>query len=238
MLQFIVFSIACPVTGFSKAGLGGGVGVLVTVLMLLVFPPQTAIAISLPMLIAADWTSARTMWGAWETVHLRRLLPGMVVGAVVGTYVLATAPSEALRRLIRLFMLLFVATWRWIRGLAGRPAISGRLLGTTTGVSAGVTSAIAHLGGPPVTGYLLLQRLAPLQFFPTTVLIFGTLNLIKVPAFVAADVFDWGLQLRLAPALVFIPPVWRPGADSWTTSTEPDSRPWSSSCWPWVECCC
>jgi uncharacterized membrane protein YfcA len=73
------------------------------------------------------------------------------------------------------------------------------------GAVAGITSALAHSGGPPVAVYLLLRRADPVPFVATSALVFAIINLIKVPAYVSAGMFDVQLQLQLLWAVPIVP---------------------------------
>ncbi len=70
---------------------------------------------------------------------------------------------------------------------------------------AGVASTLAHAGGPPAAIYLILHRVAPVVFTSTMLFVFALVNLIKVPAYVAAGLFDPDLFITLLPALPFLP---------------------------------
>jgi len=204
-MELAVFTTACLLTGFSKSGLGGGIGGIITFMLVRTFGAQTAIAISLPVLMIADAFAIRSLWGQWEARFLHRLMPGVIVGVVIGTYVLATTPPNALTGIIGALMITFAVSRPLVRRFEGSHIIAGPGFGFAVGGIAGVTSALAHIGGSPVAIYLLLQRLEPIRYVGTIVMIFTVVNWIKVPAFLAADVFDWTLQLRLAPGLLAIP---------------------------------
>jgi uncharacterized protein len=192
--------------GFAKAGIGGSLGPLVTVLAVLVLPPQTAIGVLLPMLMVGDAFALGALWQRWDLREVGRLLPGMLVGVGGGTYLLAEVESTLLARLLGALMLVFVGYWL----LESRITRLGtyrrrRWHGYLAGGVAGVTSAVAHSGGPPVAVYLLLQRVQPIPFVATTTLAFAIINAVKVPAYLAAGLFDLQLQLQLAWALALIP---------------------------------
>ena len=82
--------------GLSKAGFGGGLGMLTTPLCALAFPPRDAIGILLPLLCAGDIFSLYYYWGKWERQNLKYLLPGVVVGVVVGVYLIGGFSSREL----------------------------------------------------------------------------------------------------------------------------------------------
>jgi hypothetical protein len=73
--------------GLSKAGFGGGLGMLTTPLCVLAFsaggkPPAFAIGVLLPLLCAGDAFSLYHYWRRWEARNLQYLLPGVVVGDI------------------------------------------------------------------------------------------------------------------------------------------------------------
>ena len=53
-----------------------------------------------------------------------------------------------------------------------------------------MTSTFAHLGGPPIFVYLMTTNLKPRQFIATGAFLFASTNLLKVPAYFYADLFD------------------------------------------------
>mgnify|MGYP001796325614 CR=1 FL=1 len=84
--------IACVAVlfiGLSKAGFGGGLGMLTTPLCVFAFGPKSAIGILLPLLCAGDAFSLYHDWGKWERQNLKYLLPGVLVGGGVGVGVVA-----------------------------------------------------------------------------------------------------------------------------------------------------
>src|SRR6185295_11729483 len=79
--------------GLSKAGFGGGLGMLTTPLCVLAFsaggqPPAFAIGVLLPLLCAGDAFSIYHYWGKWRKNNLLYLLPGVVAGVVVGVHLI------------------------------------------------------------------------------------------------------------------------------------------------------
>jgi uncharacterized membrane protein YfcA len=67
---------------------------------------------------------------------------------------------------------------------------------------AGVTSTIAHAGGPPLSVYLLPLRLDKAVMVGTTVIFFAVINLVKVAPYAWLGLFDAG---TLYTALVLVP---------------------------------
>ena len=74
--------------GLSKAGFGGGLGMLTTPLCVLAFgasgkSPAFAVGTLLPLLCLGDAFSLYHYWGKWKQENLRLLLPGVVLNLMV-----------------------------------------------------------------------------------------------------------------------------------------------------------
>src|SRR2546421_4593482 len=89
VMTILLAAIGVLFIGFSKAGFGGGLGMLTTPLCVLAFSakgkePTFAIGILLPLLCAGDAFSLYHYWGKWERKNLIYLLPGVVIGVLIG----------------------------------------------------------------------------------------------------------------------------------------------------------
>lgn len=197
-ITYLAFGIACFITGLSKGGLGGALGFLITPMLALVMPLNRAIGLMLPILILADMFTLAAYWRRWDTRHLWILLAGALVGVTLATFVLTSLPVSVLKKglgiLVLIFALYRIFEQRILRGLS---YVTRRWHGVLAGSLAGFTSTLAHAGGPPITIYLLLQKLEPSIFIATSALFFALLNWIKVPYYAVAGLFDWQWQLHL-----------------------------------------
>ena len=70
--------------GVSKAGFGGGPGVIATPLLSLVMPVPEAAALLLPILLLADVFAVRHYYDQVDKQSLRVLLPGALLGILLG----------------------------------------------------------------------------------------------------------------------------------------------------------
>ena len=197
--------------GLSKGGLGGVIGALATPLMALVLPADEVIGLLLPMLIIADVFALAAHWRRWEWRLVGLLIPGAVLGVTIGTFFITNAPTGTLRVLLAIIVLIF-AGYKLIEGRLNRAAgdSTNRLwgasgMGLLMGAVAGFSSALAHTGGPPVSIYLLQQKIKPRVFVATSALFFALLNWIKTPYYLYAGLFDFERLLSLAWALPFLP---------------------------------
>jgi uncharacterized membrane protein YfcA len=177
-----VFSVVF--VGIAKAGFGGGVGVVATPLMALSIPVADAAAIMLPLLIACDAFAVVHYWKRYDKPSIKVLLPGSVAGIAVGAAFFGyfSQNERALQVGLGLLSLAFVAYQGGrtaLMGALGR-RLPGRAEGVAMGAVAGFTSTLAHAGGPPVTIYLLPQRLPRQVFVGTTVIFFAVINQVKL----------------------------------------------------------
>src|SRR5438046_1194109 len=177
--------------GFSKAGFGGGLGMLTTPICVLAFSakgkePTFAIGILLPLLCAGDAFSIYHYWGKWERKNLKYLLPGVVVGVLIGVRLINRFSNRELNIAIGLLAVLFVlfqiAKEKIYR--AEGAFSPGHGTGVPFGIGAGITSTFAHGAGPLVSMFLIPQKLSKELFVGTSVLIFTWVNWIKMPFFI------------------------------------------------------
>jgi uncharacterized protein len=135
------------------------------------------------------------------------MLPGTIVGVVVGSLLLGTLPALTIRHGIGIFALVFVLYKLWGRRMRqnlmhteARP-----WYGPLFGSGAGMASAIANAGGPIADAYLLMRRLSPGAFIGTAALYFTLVNTMKIPGFLAAGVLRPTTFLQVAWAIPFVP---------------------------------
>ena len=176
---YLVSAPAVLLYGVAKGGFGGAVAVLSVPLMALVMSPTQAAAILLPILVVMDALVVRTYWGQFDRLALKLLLPGALLGILLG-YLAADAMSDDyMRILIGVLSLAF-----GLQQLLGSGSRSGAQHNTAAagvfGTLAGFTSFSIHAGGPPFTMYLLPKRLDPLLFAGTAGVFFAVVNAVKL----------------------------------------------------------
>lgn len=201
-----VVATAAFLIGLTKAGLGGGLGPAITALMVLALPVEVALGVQLPMLIVADVFAVGAFWRRWAGGHVLRLIAGAIPGVVAGSYLLAAVDAVTIQRLIGVVSLTFVG-YRLVQPRLTRIAAlhPGPALGLGAGALGGVASTVAHAGAPPVSAYLLLARVTPVEYTATHILVFALINLLKVPGYLAAGFAYPDLSWRLSPTLVLLP---------------------------------
>lgn len=206
---FLFYAVAAVVAfliGLSKGGLGGALGALATPLMALVVPGDSAVGLVLPILMIGDVFAVALHWGGWNRRLVLLLIPGAVVGVTIGAGFLTALPGEVLRRGLGAIVLLFVAYELFEARIMRAVDVKGRAwLGLLAGAVTGFSSSLAHIGGPPVSIYLLLEDVTPRVFIATSALFFLILNWIKVPYYLAARQLDLQQIRQIAVLMPLVP---------------------------------
>ncbi len=206
MLFYIVVIVVAMLVGMSKGGLGGILGTLATPLMILVVPADQAIGLVLPILMVADIFAIMLHWKGWDRRLILLLIPGAIAGVTIGTFFITNAPTDLLRRGLGIIVLLFAVYKLLEDRILDRLVYTSRPWhGLVAGTVAGFASSLAHTGGPPVSIYLLLERVTPAVFIGTSALFFGLLNWIKVPYYIYADLLTWSRVMQIVWVLPLIP---------------------------------
>jgi uncharacterized protein len=190
------------VIGLSKAGFGGGIGILAMPLTASAMPgqPQRMLGILLPLLILADVLSNLHYLKAWERRLLKPLLIGAGAGIVAGSFAVwwfQRSDPASFKRTLSLLIggICLVFVMIQLPGLWGRPARSlppGKGSSLAVGGVAGFVSTMSHGAGPIVTLYLLQEKLEKRILVGTLVFFFLVVNIAKVPTYVAVGWINAG----------------------------------------------
>lgn len=199
---------AVLLAGISKGGFGAGAGFAATPLLLLVASPEVAVGLMLPLLMVMDITGLRAWRGRWNLAEARPMMIGAIPGIALGAAFFWVVPEAAVRLLIGLIALGFVAfqlaqARGW--GPSPDPAAARRPAPFRAGFWGGVagfTSFASHAGGPPAAVHLLTRPLSKAEYQATTVILFWWVNVVKLGPYWAVGLFDEG---QLAAALWLAP---------------------------------
>jgi uncharacterized membrane protein YfcA len=179
----IFYLVAIPAVifvGFSKGGFGGALGGTAVPLMAIAISPTQAASILLPILCLADLFGLRMYFGKWHAASLKVLIPGAVAGVALGALTFGLLNEDAIRLLIGIISVLFVAAKWMMSSHAQSPEKPSLLKGSLLSTTSGYTSFVAHAGGPPIMMYLLPQRLDKTAYIATTNIFFLLTNAIKL----------------------------------------------------------
>lgn len=202
--------IGLPVLMMSMVKGGFPIASLAAPLMVLLWPSpdaaaRRAVAFMLPMLCLMDIVAVLLYRRHIRWDLLRPIFPGMLLGVVLGTLLfvsqeksLVSIPDRTLKMAIGsvgiIFVLYRIFSVRILRRLEAHHP--GHLGAAGFGLTAGLTSTLAHAGGPVMHMYLLPRRLPKMGYAATTCGFFWVLNLVKVPPFI------WGGRFRVDDLLL------------------------------------
>lgn len=192
---FLAAAVAATIVGFAKGGFGG-VGVVVAVpIMSLAMSPAEALGVLLPVLMLGDVIAVSGHRAAVDRAAIVAAVPGAALGVALGALLLALVDGAPITALIGLVAILFALHSLRGVGVAGGIAGGATRLGDPrlapfAGLVSGITSTLAHAGGPPIHIHLLARGYAPVVFVATASVFMAVVNLMKVLPYVLLGNFD------------------------------------------------
>ena len=183
-------SAAVILLGLGKSGLSG-LGALAVPLMTLTVPPLQAAAITLPILIVQDWVGVYAFRREFDRRNLAILVPASLLGVLIAYLFAAKVSESAVKLLIGLVSLGFVAVTLIRDRLTGdKPTRAAIAPGVFWGALAGFSSFVSHSGGPPFLVYTVPQKMPTAVYAGTSALFFALVNLMKVPPYLKLGQFS------------------------------------------------
>ncbi|HJP20825.1 MAG: sulfite exporter TauE/SafE family protein [Alphaproteobacteria bacterium] len=178
---FYAFAVpAILLIGISKGGFGAGLGILTVPALALVIPPLQAAGILLPILCLMDLFGLWAYRRQWDPANMRIMVPAVLLGIAIGTATAGLLDERDIRLIVGSIAVLFALDY-WLRRGESRAAAGRSVLkGGFWSVVAGFTSFVSHAGGPPISVYLLPQKLDKTTYVGTTVVLFAIVNYVKL----------------------------------------------------------
>jgi uncharacterized protein len=195
--------------GLAKSGFGIGFGALAVPLLGMVVPIPQAAAILLPVLAIADIAGLQQLWRDRDAKLLRHLLPWGLLGTLIGALLFGALPLKVVTGVVGALTLAFLAQRLLFPPKRDDPP-PPRWLGPVLTTASGFTSFVAHAGSPPISAYLLPQKLPPRLFSATMAVYFTVLNTAKWVPYAWLGLIDLRnlatslLLMPLAPAGVWL----------------------------------
>ncbi len=199
------------IQGIGKSGFAGGVGILTFPLLCLVMRVEKVAAIMLPMLCLFDLNAIYHFRVQKDLAKLARLVPFLLIGIAAGSVFWFAAGADDVIRyetplkifvgaIAILFAVYILARDRILKYMEGYTP--GPAMMAAAGISAGITSTIAHAAGPIVGFYMYVQGMNKSLFVGTTAWTFTFINFAKLPTYTFAGLFD---RTNLEMALILLP---------------------------------
>lgn len=205
---WIFTGLAIIILGISKSGVSGA-AILALPLMMMVMPVDKVAATMLPLLILCDLNAiyhhrSNVVWKQVFAIFIPAIL-GIAIGTFIWWKVGQAGVDDyalGLKRFVGVIAIVFglyilarESSMEW----ASRHK-AGRVWAVIAGVSAGITTTLAHAAGPIVSLYLFSQSMGRTLFVGTMAWTFTLLNITKLPFYAAigmirADVLYFDLFL-------------------------------------------
>lgn len=178
--EWAMVLFAAFLVGLSKSGLKGIAVVFVTILAF-VFGGKVSTGILMPFLVAADiyaiiYYRRNVIWK-----HIYRLMPWMVAGVLLGTWVGKDLPEDIFRQGMAVIILLTVGMMYWWDRQKEVKVPESLWFSSIMGLAAGFTTMIGNLAGAFSNLYFLAMRLPKNEFIGTAAYLFFFINLFKLP---------------------------------------------------------
>jgi len=190
---------------FMRGAFGGGFAIIGIPLLSLTMDPVQAGGMLAPLFIAMDVVAIR-YWrpATWSKPDLVVLVPTLLVGIGAGYWLLSALDRRAVAILVALVTLIFAALWFLQSGaVVARPRSVWRA--GVAGSAAGVTTMIAHSGGPPLAIYLLSLGLPKALYAGTTSIFFTVANVAKAGPWLLVAGLDRSLLTIMGLCLPAVP---------------------------------
>ncbi|HEY4924776.1 MAG TPA: sulfite exporter TauE/SafE family protein [Roseiarcus sp.] len=190
---------------FMKGAFGGGFSIVGIPLLSIVMDPVTAGGLLAPLLVAMDLFALR-YWkpSTWSKPDLARLLPGLLFGIGFGYLMFRVLDHRVLAIAMAAITLGFVGLW-FVGGAKEtiRPRSSPKAI--AAGLASGVTTMVAHSGGPPLAMYLLTLGLSKEVYAGTTSMFFTIGNATKAAPWLLLAAPAGSVWILMAICLLAIP---------------------------------
>jgi uncharacterized membrane protein YfcA len=192
---------AMVMLGLSKGGFTT-VGLLTVPTLALVISPVQAAGITLPIMVLSDVVALISYRRSYDATTLRIMLPGALVGVGIGWAAAAWVSENHIRLIVGTVAMLFALNY-WFSGrLRQKPHGPNVVKGAFWSVVTGFTSFVSHAGGPPFQMYTVPLRLPPRILAGTAVILFATVNAVKLVPYFFLGQFD---ATNLATSAVLLP---------------------------------
>lgn len=208
----VVMGLTAVLIGFSKTALSG-LGVIAVAIFATILPAKESTAAILVLLIVGD------LIAVWHYRHdadwsmIRRLLPAVLPGLILGSVFLRIVSDDVLRRsiglvLLVLLLLQLIVKWRNVAPAsdAHKPyAHKHRAAAWIAGTGVGYVTMTANAAGAVMTLYLSASGIEKRRFIGTNAWFFLIVNLVKVPFSVGLGLMHWadlGRAGLLAPLIL------------------------------------
>lgn len=205
--SFLIGCIAAFLIGLSKTGVPG-MGTASVVIMVYAFPglEKQSTGAVLPLLILGDCFGVFFHRRKAQWAKLRSLFPPVLIGLVLGAFVLNFIDNAQFKILIGGTILLLLAFEALRTRLKWNSLPDSRFFTWFMGGTAGFTTLIGNAAGPVMSVYMAAQKLSKEDFMGTWAWFFLCVNVSKLPFMIGLGMITLPtlkFDAMLVPAVVF-----------------------------------
>lgn len=186
IFMWLIAFTAIIILGISKAGIKG-ISIILITMMVFVYGGKESTGVLMPILVMADILAIIYYRKHVEWMHLVKLLPAMVVGVFIGTYIGKDLPEDLFKLGMLGIILFSVGLLLYWERNPPKEVPDNWIFSSMLGLAAGVTTMIGNLAGPFANIYFLSMRMPKNAFIGTAAWLFFIINLIKLPL----HIFVW-----------------------------------------------
>ncbi len=205
ILMWLIAFASIIILGVSKAGIKG-ISIIMITLMVFVYGGKDSTGVLMPLLISADILAISYYRKHVQWRYLIKLLPAMVIGVLIGTYIGKDLPEDIFKLGMIGIILFSVGLLLYWERNPPKEVPDNWIFSSFLGLAAGVTTMIGNLAGPFANIYFLSMRMPKNEFIGTAAWLFFIINLIKLPL----HIFIWGTvnmesikqTISLVPAMI------------------------------------
>ncbi len=185
-LQWSLAILSAFILGISKAGVGS-LSIVTVTMLAYVFGGKTSTGILLPMLIVADVFAVAHFRQHARWRHLRRMLPWMVAGVLLGVWLGKDMNEVVFKKIMGAIVLLSVGVMFWRERKVVQDVPSHWSFASVMGLGAGFTTMVGNLASGFSNVYFLSMRMPKNEFIGTAAWLFFIINAFKLPF----HIFSW-----------------------------------------------
>jgi len=211
----LVVGAAFLLTGADKGGFAA-VGSLAFPMLLFVLPPRFALGMWAPILVLLDIFTLRHYPKEWRIRPLVIIAPWVLIGLVVGWFLLDRLDARILKLIVGFLSVGFVAldpiraflvkkAMKDVPGQEYRGWRPGWVAASPFGLAAGISTMVAHAAGPVTTIYFLLQHMDKRIFVGTAARFYFVFNTVKLPFLIHNHVITADTLLKSLWLVPFAP---------------------------------
>ncbi len=184
----VLGALGLAVGGFLKGAVGAGAPLIAVPLLALLYDVPLAVAIfTIPSLLSNTWQGWTYRAHQHSQTFVWTLGLSASVGAILGSFLLAWLPGEALMASLALIVFLYIGfrlhrpDWVLARDRAARLAVPA-------GLVAGVMQGAGGISAPVSITFLSAMRLERGEFIATISVFFAMMSVVQVPTLAALGI--------------------------------------------------